>query len=195
MDSSAIKTLYKPLKGNDIRLITIQPSSHLKRGANTSDSPIHCTFEHFPLDEPTSSILKSKLAAHEDCWYSSQRNLGFHVADNTIKRSRNPFGLGKKRSFRLGDILLTRVDGRYSWGDYVALSYSWGNPHETRSIFVNEHRVEVTKNLESALRILREKGPLRAGVKIWIDALCINQKDNDEKGVQVRRMRDIYNRA
>ena len=26
----------------------------------------------------------------------------------------------------------------------------------------------------------------------WIDALCINQTDNDEKGQQVRLMREIY---
>jgi len=27
---------------------------------------------------------------------------------------------------------------------------------------------------------------------IWIDAVCINQNDVEERNVQVKRMRDIY---
>jgi len=84
---------------------------------------------------------------------------------------------------------------RYEWGDYVALSYTWGNPDCTRTIIVNGQEVIVRSNLEAALRVLREKEPIRMGFAIWIDALCINQDDMPERNEEVKRMRKIYKQA
>lgn len=84
---------------------------------------------------------------------------------------------------------------RYSWGDYVALSYAWGDVTNTRDITVNGHRIAVGANLEGALRVLRHKQPIRAGYKIWVDALCINQGDTVERGQEVKRMGKIYKHA
>ena len=83
----------------------------------------------------------------------------------------------------------------YPWGDYVALSYAWGDTSDTRKIIVNGHEVAVGTNLESALRMLRHKQPIKSGYKIWIDALCINQQDTKERGQEVRRMGKIYSQA
>ena len=55
--------------------------------------------------------------------------------------------------------------------------------------------MQVTKNLESALRILRDKLPMRLGVRLWVDTLCINQNDVKERSAQVQRMWDIYQKA
>lgn len=85
--------------------------------------------------------------------------------------------------------------GRYSWGDYLALSYEWGNPNENRDILLNGNRMKVGRNLESALRVLRDKQPVRIGYKLWIDALCINQQDKGERGQEVKRMHRIYKDA
>lgn len=49
----------------------------------------------------------------------------------------------------------------------------------------------ITVNLESALRHLRHIGIYQ----IWADALCINQKDVEERTLQVRLMKRIYQRA
>jgi hypothetical protein len=56
---------------------------------------------------------------------------------------------------------------------------------------INGCEVEITANLDSALRQFRQEshGPF------WIDALCINQNDTSEKGKQVLRMKDIFSRA
>ena len=75
--------------------------------------------------------------------------------------------------------------------DYVALSYCWGDPAITRLISVNDLPVQVTTNLEAALRALRN----RKVKTVWIDALCINQLDLLERGLQVMRMGLIYSNA
>lgn len=76
---------------------------------------------------------------------------------------------------------------------YEALSYVWGDPSFSCPILLNSHLWDVTANLESALRHLRrDDGQLRT---IWIDALCINQRDISERSQQVGIMRDIYGKA
>ena len=74
---------------------------------------------------------------------------------------------------------------------YDALSYCWGDPTATTKIFVNDTEIDVTINLADALYHLRKLG---IG-KVWADALCINQNDKQEKGLQIRNMKHIYSRA
>ncbi len=81
---------------------------------------------------------------------------------------------------------------RYCWGDYVALSYVWGDPQATEEIFLNDASIYVTHNLEAALRQLRSCHRIRQGFKVWVDAICINQSDIVERNEQVSRMRDVY---
>jgi hypothetical protein len=49
----------------------------------------------------------------------------------------------------------------------------------------------VTVNLHSALQRLRREGVER----VWVDAICINQNDFEEKSHQIRRMGAIYQEA
>lgn len=79
--------------------------------------------------------------------------------------------------------------------NYVALSYAWGPEEPTESIYINGQLVEVRENLAAALRQLRTIEYFRGGGKIWIDALCINQEDNEEKEDQLNMMGLIYNLA
>jgi len=55
-------------------------------------------------------------------------------------------------------------------------------------IAVNSVKVPVTTNLYSALQQLRREGIER----VWVDALCINQQNTEERSHQVRRMGAIY---
>jgi hypothetical protein len=75
---------------------------------------------------------------------------------------------------------------------YDALSYVWGKLDEFRYIRIDEHDVLVTPNLYKALLHLRHYSIERI---LWVDAVCINQKDIKEKEQQIRFMARIYVQA
>ncbi|EPE35168.1 heterokaryon incompatibility protein [Glarea lozoyensis ATCC 20868] len=75
---------------------------------------------------------------------------------------------------------------------YEALSYQWGSWDNALSIYVNGIQKAVTQNLHFALQSFREEN---SEVILWVDAICINQEDDDEKGMQVNMMTDIYANA
>ena len=72
---------------------------------------------------------------------------------------------------------------------YNALSYVWGKKENCPIIQVNGVGIEVTPNLHDALKRIRDKKGKRV---FWIDAICINQVDQTEKGYQVGMMGKIY---
>lgn len=80
----------------------------------------------------------------------------------------------------------------FSAARYEALSYVWGNSTMDRKIQVNGESLWVTRNLYYALTYLRDRLDAR---ELWVDALCINQKDLGERAVQVSHMRRIYGSA
>jgi len=77
---------------------------------------------------------------------------------------------------------------------YEALSYTWGNDSENpqEQITLNGCSFAVTANLYAALQVLRKEDQERV---IWVDAICINQNDIEDKEQQVRHMHTIYEKA
>jgi hypothetical protein len=75
---------------------------------------------------------------------------------------------------------------------YEALSYVWGNPRETLPIYVDTNQFLVTVNLHAALSSLRDHSFERI---IWVDAVCINQRNLEERIQQVQIMAKIYSKA
>ncbi|KAA8632196.1 hypothetical protein SMACR_12771 [Sordaria macrospora] len=75
---------------------------------------------------------------------------------------------------------------------YEALSYVWGSEAKPCSISINGCDLAVGENLHAALLHLRDHSIERT---IWIDAICINQEDEEEKGHQVQSMAKIYAKA
>ncbi|KAH9218706.1 heterokaryon incompatibility protein-domain-containing protein [Leptodontidium sp. 2 PMI_412] len=75
---------------------------------------------------------------------------------------------------------------------YEALSYVWGDRRITRRIFIDGLSKRVTRNLEIALRHLRYDSRPRV---LWIDAICINQRNIAERSVQVMHMDEVYAKA
>jgi hypothetical protein len=79
---------------------------------------------------------------------------------------------------------------------YEAVSWCWGKEAADQVLRVHQGdevvAFHISKNLESALRALRKHNEVR---QLWIDAICINQKDTKERNQQVPRMDKIYGGA
>lgn len=75
---------------------------------------------------------------------------------------------------------------------YDALSYVWGEPDLTKSLLIDGQELHISKNLHDILLQLRCSDRNRV---LWIDAICINQNDDNEKGQQVAMMGQIYQQA
>ena len=75
---------------------------------------------------------------------------------------------------------------------YEALSYTWHGQALTQTIFCDEKVLHVTHSLHDALQALRRPSTSRL---LWIDAICINQADLQERSHQVSIMRQIYSSA
>jgi len=72
---------------------------------------------------------------------------------------------------------------------YIGLSYTWGDPELRRPILVGDKVFHATVNLVIALEHLQEEGKT---IRFWIDAICIDQSNLDEKSIQVQRMGNIF---
>jgi hypothetical protein len=71
---------------------------------------------------------------------------------------------------------MTTVDLNHP-GSYVALSYCWGDRTHPSFISLNNNLEPVTANLKGALKHLATEDYIR----IWVDAICINQNNDLEK--------------
>jgi hypothetical protein len=79
---------------------------------------------------------------------------------------------------------------------YDALSYTWatesGDDRRCRAVKCNDRRIKITKNCKRALCELRCHDKARL---LWVDAVCIDQENDQERGHQVGIMRKIYSQA
>lgn len=167
---------YIPLNAaeNEVRMVTILASQHpIENTVNPSShvpDHIECRLEHVRLSQDplqASGEISPDLLPCQITW----------------------------DSYHDGSTSEDTPNWRYTWGDYLALSYAWGDQSSKRIIMLNNHKTVISSNLESALRILSGKQPIKAGYKVWIDALCINQEDKVERAREVSRMHTIYKQA
>jgi hypothetical protein len=94
-------------------------------------------------------------------------------------------------------------------GQYEAVSYSWGTDRTTDCLLycdnhprgppfppqpdnLNVGVLRITKSAEAVLQRFRKA---TEEVVLWLDAICLNQEDDDEKHYQLRHMADIYMKA
>jgi hypothetical protein len=76
--------------------------------------------------------------------------------------------------------------------DFEAISYRWGSPDGKHPALLDGLPFILTSSQDRMIRDLRHTQNIR---RVWIDALCINQKDIFERNDQVQLMRKVYGYA
>lgn len=77
--------------------------------------------------------------------------------------------------------------------EYEALSYAWGDPQDgEKTILVDGQPFAIRLNLWLFLEQLRRDRSVRV---VWVDAICIDQRNTEERNHHVKRMGDIYRNA
>jgi hypothetical protein len=174
MSSEAKELLYpERLRGTQIRLLRILPTTVCKT----------CGYLHGVNDKCTTA-------------YQDDSSVGGSSSDTASCNSQRDFhdecrGHGCIHCDRICCELVTlSLDGIAD--QYESLSYVWGDSVLKQTITVNGTSIPVTRNLEAALRRVRNTEHTDL---LWVDAVCINQMDTSEKNVQVTRMKDIYSNS
>ncbi|KAH7018067.1 heterokaryon incompatibility protein-domain-containing protein, partial [Microdochium trichocladiopsis] len=86
-----------------------------------------------------------------------------------------------------GDMIVQSLD-HHSFVPYEAVSYVWGESDMCETITVDGNKLPITRSAHVMLdRLCRANHG-----HLWIDAICINQADDAERGHQVQQMRRVY---
>ncbi|KIX96246.1 uncharacterized protein Z520_08024 [Fonsecaea multimorphosa CBS 102226] len=72
---------------------------------------------------------------------------------------------------------------------YEALSYTWNGETPSIPIICNGKSLMITESLNLALETMCKLSSPR---RLWVDAVCINQADDDEKAQQIPQIYSIY---
>jgi hypothetical protein len=78
--------------------------------------------------------------------------------------------------------------------DFDALSYTWGEDTSTSVILCNKLQLTIRTNLFEAIPLISSSRP-PPHRPLWIDAICLNQRDHQEKADHVPLMGSTYEGA
>ncbi|KAI0453613.1 heterokaryon incompatibility protein-domain-containing protein [Xylaria acuta] len=190
--------LEKPLK--DIRLAIILPGRY-------SDD-IRIRIDHIALDTATcypsrklhlADIKKSLSSGWDVCETVNGRCLFWRATENGLETTWTHPTPNIEPAFREQD---TKAYRPSTGPPFDALSYVWGDrkgSHNKKAIvecFENDQTtwklLEIGERLSLALRDVRYQDRPHT---MWIDAICIDQSNIDERNIQVTRMADIFSQA
>ncbi|PMD40969.1 HET-domain-containing protein, partial [Hyaloscypha variabilis F] len=102
-----------------------------------------------------------------------------------------PASIGNGTGFEYIDCKLIHISFRER-PKYEALSYRWGTEDASKIILLDGHAFKVRWNLFQALSNFQKANEWR---NLWVDAICIDQNNLEERKRQVGLMDFIYTRA
>ena len=81
--------------------------------------------------------------------------------------------------------------------EYSALSYCWGDPIFDQELICEGKLFCIISQLSAALRQIRLLDPAQRDLwqPLWVDQICVDQRDEQNKTQQVQLMRRIYSQA
>jgi hypothetical protein len=78
---------------------------------------------------------------------------------------------------------------------YVAVSYRWTDLSHARSVILNEYDFKISEDLWLCLWNIIHSHEVGTKGLIWVDFICINQRNLSERASQVSMMGQIYTNA
>ena len=156
------------------------------RAGEESGGPGGPKVEKKEVDEKKKDAVSHKSCAL--CWgeeFTGMGDMEKEFEKKKEEKQKAQKALGERRK-KVGEIEIK----------YEALSWCWGTDPPDYAIKIDHggriYKKRVTKALALALKYLRL--PDRERI-LWVDAICINQEDDNEKNHQVQMMSRIYRRA
>jgi hypothetical protein len=135
---------------------------------------LETSFEGLELEEPSDEACDATDTSSPYCERVLQPD---HIRLITIHRE-------------AGTLRLTVTSHKFQDDlEYDAVSYVWGTAEPSINVSCNGKSLVVTPTVFEMLRYLH---PDRL---YWLDSICINQQDTDEKAIQIPLMHRIYSRA
>jgi hypothetical protein len=133
----------------------------------------------------------------------SRHHLSSHVEEPPLANLYDDLQDGEIRLFEFDITTTGDIAGRFqtvqisSAPPFYALSYVCGRDACSEEITINGRAVLLRPNLFEALKELWSHfvGGHIAQLAIWIDAICIDQGNEDEKAKQIRKMHSVFSGA
>lgn len=149
-------------------------------GTRANNQSLSADLTYSPLAPGDIRVLELKCGCYEDSLNGSLHVANIDFAYPVVNRS-------KQRTSHA----ISLTEGRPVW--YMALSYTWGAPiFNAQFHFANNSSIQITSSLATALKHLRSQTD---STFFWIDQICINQADVQEKEKQIPLMGSIYSHA
>ncbi|KAI5365827.1 Putative heterokaryon incompatibility [Septoria linicola] len=174
----------EPLASDEIRLVRILPES--------TPQNICCILERRPLR----SYWNFKNLNYED-YLEGRRPHNTAPVDRDLESRMYHETNSATGDDRDIDNVLSRVhDSAEDRDYYTAVSYCWDAASFCQPITLNDKAFRVTESVASLLQHeCRRPSITKVHPWLWIDSICLNQADNQEKSTQVQQMWRIFENA
>jgi hypothetical protein len=197
------KYTYKPLQNPDcLRLIKLRPARH-------QQEDIDLEIIHVAIDELTSRESSRDITRQRNSTLRGNHGIDAEpvtnetlVEDDDADNSDSSDGdsdddtVGSGGGGSIYNQTRLEVNLPAKQLSYEAVSWYWGKEPDNQILRVHDgdrvREFRVSPNLRNALWALRKSNVVRY---LWIDAICINQKNTQERNEQVPRMDKIYGMA
>ena len=153
---------------------------YLELHSGINDEPLRCSLRIAKIKQLDPDPMKSRRIWEEDA------NDDFVAVSHVLDRGNEIEDLSETVPSEWGE----SIKGQCI--EFEAVSYVWGKGTKNQHIICNGDILEITTNLHKVLQCLRLPTASR---RLWVDGICIDQDNLDEKGHQVAFMGKIYQAA
>ncbi|KAF8860223.1 hypothetical protein BDZ45DRAFT_649084 [Acephala macrosclerotiorum] len=169
----AAANFYSPLNlPDETRILTVSPGDY--------NAPIVCTLSTISLSKDT-----IPYEALSYCWSRSTTTTPPDPTTEVQCAVYDPTGKNTEaRTLQFKDLVHNPL--------YENLYYQNGGSRPPGTITCDGVEMTIGGELYSALRRLRKEDEV---LRIWVDAICINQSDMEERNLHVKMMGEVYAKA